>query len=96
MLKRMANEPAVYTDGFMRDTEVVMADRGVAVTRAVNHESNSGTSSTGEVTCRQHRIHDVATDGAGCYQKHHISGMNHVLTPLEDAFDRAEFKGRHA
>ena len=93
MLKRMDEEPTRSTRGFWRREACIVTDRDGAVAKTVSHSIASGTAeSTNEITCRQHRIHDVATEASGTYLHDHIAAVNHAFKALEDAHNRREFR----
>lgn len=93
MLKRMDKKPTRSTRCFWRREVCIDADRDGGVAKAVNHSIASGTAeSTNEITCRQHRIHDVATEASGTYLHDHIAAVNHAFKALEDAHNRREFR----
>ena len=69
-----------------------MADRDGAVARGVSSQINTSHATIDAVTCRQHKIHDVATNTIGAFLKHHIRAVVHTQKSLQDAFDCAEFR----
>ena len=70
------------------------ADRDGAVARAVNHHINTSTNeSVSESLCRQHSIHDIASEATGTILHDHITALNHAFKPLEEAVDCQEFRG---
>ena len=73
-----------------------MADRDGAVARAISYDANAADANGGdnfdEATCRQHRIHDVATDSVGVQLTHHIRGAVHIQRSLQYAYDCGEFR----
>ena len=94
MLGHMSIDPDVDLTAFWRQGETVMADRDGSVARAVNFAiHNSMATQHDEMTCRQHQIHDIASDRCCAYLGDDVKAIVHVQHSFEDAFGCAEFRG---